>query len=215
MIKVKTLDQLQDALDKEMGWRIKEIGAFRVGSKSNSSDRKPFIRAGITLLYAHWEGFIKSASECYLSFVESRGHNYGDLKTCFSVFGLKGKLDALVEGKKSVPNIAAMDFILSELGSPAKLQIASAIRTDANLTSAVFTNIARSLDINTSHYETKFKLIDVSLVYRRNKIAHGDFFELDGKEFGKLIDDIVTLMRAYKTDIENAASLESYKRTAS
>lgn len=214
MVQVRTLDQLQDALDKDMAWRIKEIGAFRVGSKSNSSERKPFIRAGIALLYAHWEGFIKYSSELYLSFVESRGHRYSDLKTCFSVFGLKGKIDTLVEGKKSETNIIAMDFILAELGAPAKLKIASSIRTDSNLTSKVFTNIARSLDIEIGRYETKFNLIDTSLVDRRNKVAHGEFLEVGGKEFGTLIDEVVQLMRAYKTDLENAASCEAYKRVA-
>jgi len=214
MVQARTLDQLQDALDKDMAWRIKEIGAFRVGSKSNGSERKPFIRAGIALLYAHWEGFVKHASELYLSFVESRGLSYSDLKTCFSVFGLKGKIDTLVEGKKSEPNIAAMDFIFEELGSPAKLKIAAAIRTESNLTSKVFANIARSLDIELDHYETKFNLIDTSLVNRRNKVAHGEFLELGGKEFGQLIDDVIQLMRTYKTDLENAASCEAYKRVA-
>ncbi len=214
MAKVKTLDQLQDVLDKEMSWRIKEIGVFRVGSKSNSSGRKPFIRAGIALLYAHWEGFIKAASEYYLTFVESRGHTYRDLKTCFSVFGLKGKLDTLVEANKSAPNIAAMEFILSEMEAIAKLHIGSAIKAESNLTSKVFTNIATSLDIEIDQYETKFNLIDSSLVGRRNKIAHGEFLELDGKEFGKLADDVLNLMRAYKTDLENAASLKKYKREA-
>lgn len=214
MEKINTLDQLQEALDKEMSWRIKEISAFRVGSKSNGPNRKPFIRAGVALLYAHWEGFIKSSSELYLSFVESRGLNYSDLKTCFSIFGLKGKLEILVEAKKSLPNIAAMEFILSEMDTPAKLKIASAIRTDSNLTSTVFRNIAGSLDIKITPYETKLHLIDSSLVDRRNKVAHGEFLEIGGKEFGELMDDVLGLMRNYKTDIENAASLESFRRPA-
>lgn len=214
MVKVRTLSQLQDALDKEMSWRIKEIGVFNVGSKSNGYNRKPFIRAGITLLYAHWEGFIKTSSELYLSFVESRGHTYSELKTCFSVFGLKSKLDALVESRKSLPNIVAMEFILSEMERPAKLKISSAIKTDSNLTSSVFRNIAGSLDIEIGPYETKFHLIDASLVDRRNSVAHGEFLIIEGKEFGELVTDIVGLMRTYKTDIENSASLEAYKRSA-
>lgn len=212
MVEVRTLGQLQDALDNEMSWRIKEIGTFRVGSKSNGSQRKPYIRAGVALLYAHWEGFIKKSSECYLSYVESRGLKYNELKTCFSVFGLKGKLGTLVVSRKSEPNIAALDFILNELESEARLQISSAIRTDSNLTSAVFANIANSLDINISPYETRFNLIDSSLVERRNKIAHGEYLEVGGEEFGKLIDNVLDLMRHYKTDIENAATSGSFKR---
>lgn len=33
MADIRTLDQLQDALDSEMGWRVKEIGAFSLASR--------------------------------------------------------------------------------------------------------------------------------------------------------------------------------------
>lgn len=213
MSKVKNLSEMQNALDQEMAWRIKEIGVFRVGAGSNGPQRKPFIRAGISLLYAHWEGFIKNSSEIYLSYVESRALPYRDLKSCFVVFGLKGKINTLVEGKKSLPNIEAMDFIFSKMDETARLQISTAVNTESNLTSEVFRNIAGSLNINTSQYETKFQLIDSSLVKRRNKVAHGEFLDVKGSDFSSLVDEMLNLMRLYKTDIENAASLESYKRT--
>ncbi|PTX41569.1 hypothetical protein IQ03_04952 [Gemmobacter caeni] len=214
MVKVRTLNELQSALDKEMAWRIKEIGVFRVGARSSGTQRKPFIRAGVALLYAHWEGFIKNSSEIYLSYVESRALPYRDLKSCFVVFGLKGKINTLVESRKTFPNIEAMEFIFSKMNETAKLQINSAVNTESNLTSRVFSNIAGSLNIDTTPYETKFNLIDSSLVDRRNRVAHGEFLDIAGSDFDKLVVEIVDLMRLYKTDIENAASLESYKRVA-
>jgi hypothetical protein len=93
--------------------------------------------------------------------------------------------------------------------------MSSAIDTESNLTSKVFTNIATSLDIKVDNYETKFNLIDESLVKRRNNIAHGEYLELGGKEFDDLVDEVLFLMRSYKTDIQNAASLESYRRSVS
>ncbi|MDF2369775.1 MAG: MAE_28990/MAE_18760 family HEPN-like nuclease [Rhizobiaceae bacterium] len=212
--KVRTLNEMQDALDQEMGWRIKEIGVFKVGAGTNGPQRKPFIRAGVALLYAHWEGFIKNSSEIYLSYVESRALPYRELKSCFAVFGLKGKINTLVEGRKSLANVEAMDFIFSQMDETAKLQISAAVKTESNLTSTVFNNIALSLDIKTSPYETKFHLIDSSLVDRRNKIAHGEFLDIKGSDFSTLVDEMLGLMRLFKTDIENAATLESYKRTA-
>jgi len=214
MAKVRTLSEMQTALDQEMAWRIKEMGVFKVGAGKNGPQRKPYVRAGVALLYAHWEGFIKNSSEIYLSYVESRALRYRDLKSCFVVFGLKGKINTLVESRKSMPNIEAMDFIFSKLDEIAKLQIGTAVNTDSNLTSKVFCNIANSLDIDTSPYETKFNLIDSSLVDRRNKVAHGEFLEIDGSDFSVLVEDMLSLMRQYKTDIENAASLECYKRVA-
>lgn len=105
-----------------------------------------------------------------------------------------------------------MDFILSKMDETATLQITSAVNTDSNLTSKVFSNIAGSLDIDTTPYETRFHLIDSSLVERRNKVAHGEFLDIEGGDFSTLVDDILILMRLYKTDIENAASQEGYKR---
>ena len=107
-----------------------------------------------------------------------------------------------------------MDFIFSKMNETAKLQISSAVNTDSNLTSKVFSNIASSLDIDTSSYETKFHLIDSSLVDRRNKVAHGEYLDIKGSDFSSLVDDVLSLMRLYKTDIENAASLECYKRAS-
>lgn len=209
---IRNLAQLQDILDAEMGWRLKEIGAFLIASKSGNQNRKFFIRAGIALLYAHWEGFIKGSSEHYLNFINNQGHTYKELQSCFAIFGLKGKLQLLSISRKTASNIEAFNFIFSELEKPARLDMSSAINTESNLTSKVFSNIATSLDISVSNYETKFNLIDESLVNRRNKVAHGEFLELGGKEFGELVDEVLKLMRGYKTDLENAASMKSYKR---
>ena len=94
------------------------------------------------------------------------------------------------------------------------MQMSSAINTESNLTSKVFTNIAESLDLDITRYSTKFNLIDESLVNRRNKVAHGEYMDLASKEFGERVDDILQMMRDYKTDLLNAASTESYKRVA-
>lgn len=212
MAKIRTLTQLQEALDSEMSWRIKEISDFKLNSKIQSASSRTFIRAGIALVYAHWEGFIKAASEDYLNFVDQQGHIYRDLKACFVLFGLKGKLAFLHSSRQAKPNIDALNFVVAEMDKPAKMTMSSAIDTESNLTSKVFSNIAASLDISTLPYETKFKLIDESLVNRRNKVAHGEFLDLSAADFIILADEVLHMMRSYKTDIENAASLKSYKR---
>ena len=188
------------------------IKVFSVASKSNGTVHRHFIRAGVALLYAHWEGFVKAASELYLEYVASRVLKYNELQSCFSVFGLKSKLQTLTASRQAFANIDAFDFILSELDKTARLQLNSAINTESNLTSKVFVNIANSLNISTTSYSSRFNLIDESLVRRRNKIAHGEFIDIGSKEFGELLDDILLLMREYKIDLQNAASTAAYKR---
>jgi hypothetical protein len=213
MPKIRTVTQLQETLDAEMGWRIKEISTFKLASKTEGSDRKVYVRAGVALVYAHWEGFIKASSEAYLSFVDNHGHVYRDLKSCFAVFGLKGKLAMLADSRQAKPNIEAFDFVLGELDKRARMSMSSAIDTESNLTSKVFANIAASLDIATVGYETKFNLIDESLVRRRNKVAHGDYLDLEPDDFRNLADDVLQMMRNYKTDLQNAASMATYRRS--
>jgi hypothetical protein len=53
-----------------------------------------------------------------------------------------------------MPNIEAFDFVISELDKRARMNMSGAIDTDSNLTSKVFANIAHSLDIATTAYET-------------------------------------------------------------
>lgn len=212
MATIRTLSQFQDALDKEVSWRFKEIQIFQSAARESSAARKSFIRAGVALIYAHWEGFIKSASEIYLEYVKNKSLTYRELKSCFAVFGLKTKLSSLSESKKSELNIETFNFILEEMDKTADFSMKSAINTDSNLTSKVFCNIAQSLSIDTSLYSTKFNLIDESLVKRRNAIAHGEYLDLSGADFHALAQEVLILIRCYKTDLENAASLEGFMR---
>ena len=201
-------------LDADMSWRIREISTFRVASKQDRVDRDTLIRAGVAMVYAHWEGFIKSASEAYLEFVNNQGHRYRELQTCFVVFGMKGKLALLGDSKQARTNIEVLDFVMSEMDQPAKMALSNAIRTESNLTSTVFRNIAQSINVSIKQYEPRFPLIDESLVGRRNSIAHGEYLGLEPGEFIQLADEILLMMRWYKTDLENAATLKEYRRAA-
>lgn len=191
---------------------VKYIVPFKIATKTRGTEQKTFIRAGVALVYAHWEGFIKEASEIYLSYVDNQGHTYRDLKSCFAVFGLKGRLAILADSRKSQTNIEAFEFVLGEMDRITKMSMSTAIDTESNLTSKVFSNIASSLDISIAPYLTKFNLIDERLVQRRNKVAHGEYLDLAADDFLMLADEIIQMMRHYKADLQNAASLKAYRR---
>ena len=53
-----------------------------------------------------------------------------------------------------------------------------------------------------------------SVLNRRNKIAHGRYLELDVGPFGDLVDQILELLRWFKTDLENAVATKAYMRLA-
>lgn len=212
MSKLRTPSMLQDNLDKDLAWRLKEVADLTLAIKSSpSAHQRTLIRAGVPLLYAHWEGFIKNSSLSYIQFVSDQGLRLDQLSSCFIVFGAKKHLSALTQSKKSKINIEAVNFFTSQLNSSTTLSMSSAVNTESNLSSSVFDNIAISIGINTDRYSSRYNLIDESLLKKRNEIAHGEYLDLRAEEYRSLVDEVILLMRWYKTDIENAVALGSYK----
>lgn len=211
MSKIRTSIDLQTQLDKEFSWRLKEIASLKfVVRTTDSLSKETAVRAALPLLYGHWEGFVKASSELYLTYVNSQSLKYSELKTCFVVFGLRKKLNEVASTNSSEHSISILDFLREEMNEKATLKFESAIKTESNLSSSVFSNIANSIGIETGPYEPKYNLIDESLLKRRNYIAHGEFLDVDIEGFRDLADEILTLLRVYKTDIENAVTLKSY-----
>jgi hypothetical protein len=171
------------------------------------------VRASIALLYAHWEGFVKSAATAYVTYVNNQGLSYSELLTCFVVLGFKKTLHDVQKSKQSQLNVTLVDFLREGLAGKSKLKIDTAINTESNLSASVFANILEAVGFETAPYEAKAKLIDESLLKRRNTIAHGDYIDVAKDDWVKLADEILQMLRQFKTDIENAMVLAAFKRT--
>lgn len=213
MAKIRTVNQLQDRLDADLSWRIKEIADLKTAvRRAGVIPERTIIRAGVALLYGHWEGWVKTALTDYVSFVNSQGMRYDQLKSCFVVFGLKRQINDLVASRSSSTSITAVDFLLGQMSEPAKLKIDTAINTQSNLGSEVLRNLLESVGFDPANFESKNNLIDESLLKRRNFIAHGEYIDIGRADWARLADEVILLMRAIKTQVENAAVLGSYAR---
>jgi hypothetical protein len=216
MKKLRTINDLQDRLDHDISWRIKELANLKTLIRSSESiARKTAVRATVCVTYAHWEGFVKEAAESYIRFVANQKMKFEELADCFVVFGAKKHLNELVETRKASTAIAAVEFFRTKMAERASLSLSNVIRTESNLSSTVFENILLSIGMKTSIFSARFNQIDSELLDRRNKIAHGEHLELDELACRQLVDDVIWLIRQFKTQIENAATLESYKSSAS
>jgi len=213
MKRLHTQNQLQDFLDAELSWRVKEISALKTAVKSSPFiAEKTLIRASVALLYAHWEGFIKSSATAYVTYVNNQGLSYLELQTCFVVLGFKKTLHDVQQSKQSHLNTTLVDFLRDGLGEKSKLKIDTAINTESNLSASVFENILQAVGFATTPYEAKANLIDESLLKRRNTIAHGEYIDVAKDDWAKLADEVLQMLRQFKTDIENAMALSTFRR---
>lgn len=213
MPKLRTTSDLQDALDEEYAWRLKELADLKRSMRDTSGGpQRTLIRAGIALAYAHWEGFVKSSAEHFLNFVSHRGLQYQQLRACFVMRGLKKEIDVLATARPGQRSVRAAEFVLGKLESRASIPFNDAVNAKSNLSSTVFEDIAESVGISAEPYETKQKFIDERLVARRNRIAHGEFLDIEPADFEGIVDQVIELLRSFKTDIENAMVLETYRK---
>ena len=69
---IYTKDELYNRIDDEIGWRKKELKLFKDKIPTEKSELQvAMLRSSIPIIYAHWEGFVKTACEYYWEYVFS------------------------------------------------------------------------------------------------------------------------------------------------
>jgi MAE_28990/MAE_18760-like HEPN len=211
-MKIRTKENLIDALDNEIAWRKKELSYLKGNVKTNNPYFKTHLRTAIVLLYAHWEGFVKNSCELYLSYIKSLRMKYEDLGENIIALSLKSLLNEFEQTNKSTIHCQIIDFLLNKLNERANVPNENIIRTGSNLNSNILREILTTVGLDYSIYELKNNLIDTVLLKNRNSIAHGEYIELDEIDFNELHTEIISMMDDIKNRLSNMVVLELYKR---
>src|SRR5215211_112770 len=104
---IRTIEEIQDALDGTLSWRRTEIRALvsAFTSAERSSAGSPLSRAlargCATLIYAHWEGFVKDALQFYAEFLSRRRLKYRELSDGLLRTALMGLAKRLMAGDEA------------------------------------------------------------------------------------------------------------------
>ncbi|HIB65530.1 MAG TPA: hypothetical protein EYO33_10585 [Phycisphaerales bacterium] len=152
-----------------------------------------------------------ASADFYIIFVQSRRLKTNELSSGLKWLSLKNKLESLSLNKKSTTGIEAMIALEEALVRRASFSSGFRCRTDSNLSSKVFEEIVTSIGIDYEPYATKANFIDKELLERRNQIAHGERLDLLAGDYIKLKDNVLSLMRELKTDIENHCASKLFK----
>jgi hypothetical protein len=208
----KTEFELQELLDEEFAWRRKELSTIRADLNSASgASRNALLRAGVALLYAHWEGFVKIASESYVQYVGRRRLKYKELCPGFLALALRNRLKTFSGNDDASAHVDFVQFLMGDLESNAHLPKLGVIKTGSNLNSKRLKVIVLTLGLDYSGFELKENLIDNQLLDSRNNIAHGRDLCPSLADFESLYQETTALLRNLKDQISNAVALRSYR----
>ena len=198
--RLRTANGLIEELDSDFAWRLQEIASLRKAARSASGITKSaLLRASVTLLYAHWEGYVKTTAIRYAAFLSMLGITFGEVQRCFSGIKALGYVKSLHQINKRL--FAASD-LLSSLhridGDKFTIPLEDHIADVGNLNYDLFQQIAEFLFIDSRSYSARKPLIDESLLKQRNEIAHGRRLLIDDKDFETLVDETLQTMRQFR-----------------
>jgi MAE_28990/MAE_18760-like HEPN len=216
MSKIRTLSELQEEMAAEFAWRKKELTGLKtiVIANETTHNRALCVRAAITLLYAHWEGFVKNIGTFYLGFVAKRKLKHSELADSFLAFSISGLMRDAATNNTVQPSLDLVALFRSHSDTRSSLKWRNGIRTKGNLGSAVFREIVQVLGLDYSRFATKEKLIDEKLLHTRNNVAHGHSLAMESKEYLALHDVVFGMMQDFYNQVENAATTGTYRATA-
>ncbi|OEU66399.1 MAG: hypothetical protein BA863_07525 [Desulfovibrio sp. S3730MH75] len=213
-MKLRTLDKLFDSLAREITWRKRELVNFLSIVNDNTSPRyikNALYRSGVTLLYAHWEGFVKQACTNYLCFVCMQRVKNKDLSVNLQSLIFHETLKKYGKTKKASLYHDAINFLSIKGEHQSIIPYKGIINTQSNLNSEVFKEIAWLTQMDYSLFQTSEHFIDSFLLAKRNHIAHGEACPIDKSSYLMTHDKVIELLEMVKTQLENNALSGIYK----
>jgi len=210
---MRTTEDLSDAITGELAWRRRELSDIVLAiDGSVGLARQLHLRAGIALLYAHWEGYIRACASFFAEFLDAQRLETGRLKANFvamaSVF--KGKLAAVADSNKIRFRIELVRELRLSENAQAKFSPRMIPSAESNLSFRVLGEFLLALGLDPNPYTLKKNLIDEHLVADRNRIAHGQYLAVDVQRFKHLHGEILALMELFGTQITNSAAKGDY-----
>ena len=208
---VRSLDELVDFIDSDLGKRKHElVNLDSALSRVKGPQVDALRRAGFMLVYAHFEGFIKSTGTAYFFHIRHQRLAHKAVKPSLIAASIKGQLEAFIETNRSTMITTIVETFVSRMGDDAIFDWKGELDTRSNLSSDVFREIACLLGIDFTPYSTKQVFIDRELLKNRNEIAHGDHVPIDKQTYEQAKDQVLDLIERFRTDVQNAAATRAY-----
>ncbi len=209
---IYTLEALFDFMANELSWRRHELSHLRnLVTKDLKAGSTVLTRSAVTMLYAHWEGFVRASAQAYLEFVAMQRLQNSELASNFVALSARRYLNEAVQSKQVVTHIQLVDFFLLHMRDRSQIPYKDVVNTESNLSSRVFKNIVVMLGLDYSMFATKEKIIDEKLLKMRNIVAHGQYFPVAYEDMNFLFNSVFEMMELFRNQIDNHASMGMFR----
>ncbi|WP_144029913.1 MULTISPECIES: MAE_28990/MAE_18760 family HEPN-like nuclease [Burkholderia] len=218
----RTAEEFQAKIARELAWRKREITGMRLSARRSDSERNYFFRAGLVLLCAHWEGFLRKSIEIYFDHVFSQRLRIRELTPNFVAAAFfadvqrAGKTDypgsSETHGRLAQRILMGLDEICTHSTWDAKTEGNPGTEVLTRLLSSAGVNPQLGLDAAT--WSTTKIFIDEQVVRDRHRVAHGEGFRLSRFEFLERSERILHLLDRISNEFINAAENKTYKAAA-
>lgn len=228
-----TKDELRELLENELLWRTEEINFFKrqLTNLNKDEEKNRYRKSMVLILYAHLEGFIKSALQNYAQYLtglQKRREEFDftliatSMNAEFKAYDNKSSKSPLFNNKK-VPadsdihglyrRINLLESSTNLLSQPLVIE-ETAVDTESNLWYIVLQKNLYRLGLPTDMFQEHKGKID-GLVNRRNHIAHGSQHDgIEEKEYQKWEECIKDIMESIVRKIYFYANNEKYLKAA-
>ncbi len=212
-MKIRSIEELEDKLESDLSWRKKEILSLKILIDSDEINQKILLRAAIALLCAHFEGFIKVASNYYIVYVANKKIKVDNIINTLVAIKMNKKIKQCRETEKFSVHGEMLTLLEKIKGEDFFIKYTDdnpIISTNSNPTSTVLEEILKTIGVDSDIFETKKQYIDYSLLSNRHKVVHGERHDLYYEEFISTHRIVLELLDLYKELIINAAEQELF-----
>lgn len=216
------LDRLRDQLDRDLSWRLRELTPLNatLANSDFSDQERMLILMGYMIVYAHWEGFVRNASQRYVEFVLTQVTSYQAVTLNFIALAYEHQFAQASFPTSFEKQLALIRDILFTTSRPDIQGLDKRLSARSNLNEYCLRLICTKLGVNPHELLRDEKLIIEQLLAPRNRIAHGSRSnqEENGEEavakLRKIRSHVLDLLNKFYEIILQAAANRLYLRNS-
>lgn len=212
MAKIKSRDQLNDIINKDLANRKYEI-SFLIGLlHDKKSNRMAYVIAKslIIVAYSHWEGFVKLTSARYLAYINFLSMPKSEMNVRLNAVGLAWLDDITRQPKCELIN-QVYDIITKD-DYQLTFPVGPLVNPESNLNSEVLKKILADIGSDSIEFEDDYPFLDKKLLKYRNQYAHGESLHADIDDAMMIGNKVVELLNKYRDLVQNMIDTEQYRK---